>query len=221
MPSFLREPLVTKSKVIPPEICNEIIDLGYKTTELGFGSTGSGQQPVDNHDIRKSGVGWFQKDVTLSDGKTIFDHITPIVREANAEFFKFDLNYHERYQFTLYTAPDEHYEWHCDGHFETYTEEDCKGDPEADERIGGYRKLSYSVNLTHPDEYEGGHFEYCDAYGINPLSDPERGVIRIPQSGREQGSIIVFPSFIYHRVTPVTRGRRHSLVGWIAGPTFR
>ena len=46
-------------------------------------------------------------------------------------------------------------------------------------------------------------------------------VFRNQQSAREQGSIIVFPSFVYHQVTPVTRGMRHSLVGWIAGPTFR
>ena len=53
---------------------------------------------------------------------------------------------------------------HCDGHFEPYTEEECKDDPHKDERIGGYRKLSYSVNLTHPDKYEGGHFEWTDPF---------------------------------------------------------
>ena len=221
MPSFLPEHISIKSRAISPEICNEIIELGLNETRLGFGQIGGGEEGHEEHSTRKSGIGWLDRDATLSDGKTVFDHITPIVRDANSDLFKFDLNYHETYQFTIYKAPDEHYEWHCDGHFEPYTRDDCKNDPDIESRVGGYRKLSYSVNLTHPDEYEGGHFEWCDPYSTNPLNDPERAVFRAPQSGREQGSIIIFPSFLYHRVTPVTWGRRHSLVGWIAGPTFR
>ena len=221
MPSFLPEPCIIQSRVISKDICNEIIELGYNSTKIDFGMIGRGDDGHEEHRTRKSGVGWLDRNATLSDGKTVFDHITPIVRDVNAESFKFDLNYHESYQFTIYTAPDEHYEWHCDGHFVPYSEEDCKNDPDIEERVGGYRKLSYSLNLTDPNEYEGGHFEWCDAYGVNPLNDPERAVMRAPQSGREQGTLIVFPSFLYHRVTPVTHGRRHSLVGWIAGPTFR
>ena len=221
MPSFIPEHCIIKSRAIAPEICNEIIEIGLEKTRLDFGMIGGGSDGHEHHWTRKSGVGWIDRNATLSNGETLFDHITPIVREVNAEIFKFDLNYHETYQFTVYKAPDEHYTWHTDGHFEPYNEEDCKNDPDFESRVGGYRKLSYSVNLTHPNEYEGGHFEWCDAYGVNPLNDPERSVMRAPQSAREQGSIIIFPSFVYHRVTPVTHGRRHSLVGWIAGPTFR
>lgn len=221
MPSFLPEPCIIQSRAIPPNICNEIIQMGLEKSQLSFGQIGNAEDGIEEHKTRKSGVGWMDRNAVLSDGKSLFDHITPIIRDVNAEVFKFDLNYHESYQFTIYKAPDEHYEWHCDGHFEPYSEEDCKNDPDFEERVGGYRKLSYSVNLTHPDEYEGGHFEWCDPYSTNPLNDPERAVFRAPQSGREQGSIIIFPSFLYHRVTPVTWGRRHSLVGWIAGPTFR
>ena len=222
MPSFIPEHCVIIPRAIPKWVCEEIIEIGDKRTQLHYGETGSaGEGAIRNYNTRKSGVGWLDRDATLSDGKTIFDHITPTVRKVNEDYFKFDLNFHETYQFTIYKAPDEHYEWHTDGHFEPYTKEECKDDPLADERVGGYRKLSYSVNLTHPDEYEGGHFEWCDPYSVNPMHDPERAVIRAPQRGREQGSIIIFPSFLYHRVTSVTRGRRYSLVGWIAGPTFR
>ena len=224
MPSFIPEPVIVLPRALSPEVCNEIIEIGLEKTELSFGQTGpSGDEAEENHRTRKSGVGWLDREQTLNtaDGLTVFDTLTPHVRKVNEDVFKFDLNYHESYQFTIYKAPDEHYEWHCDGHFEPYTEKDCEGDPNIEERVGGYRKLSYSVNLTHPDEYEGGHFEWCDAYGVNPLYDPERAVFRAQQHAREQGSIIIFPSFVYHRVTPVTIGRRHSLVGWIAGPTFR
>ena len=162
------------------------------------------------------------RDATLKDGLTIFDHITPHVRRVNEDYFKFDLSFHETYQFTSYKAPDEKYTWHCDGHFEPYTEEECKDDPNKDERLNTYRKLSYSVNLTHPDKYEGGHFEWTDPFQQNPQTmTPDNIIFRAQQNAREQGSIIIFPSFVYHQVTPVLRGLRQSLVGWIAGPTFR
>ena len=222
MPSFIPEHCIIKSRAIAPEICNEIIEIGLEKTPLDFGMIGGGSDGHEHHWTRKSGVGWIDRNATLSNGETLFDHITPIVREVNAEIFKFDLNYHETYQFTVYKAPDEHYTWHTDGHFEPYNEEDCKNDPDFESRVGGYRKLSYSVNLTHPDEYEGGHFEWCDPYSVNPLEGGEEiRTFRAQQSAREQGSIIIFPSFVWHKVTPVTHGRRHSLVGWIAGPTFR
>ena len=50
---------------------------------------------------------------------------------------------------------------------------------------------------------------------------PDNIKFRAQQEAREQGSIIIFPSFVYHQVTPVRRGMRQSLVGWISGPTFR
>ena len=224
MPSFLKEPLVAKSRAIPPSICEEIIKIG-KDTWTEYGQIGGGEDGFEDHFTRKSGVAWLDRDAKLSDGLTIFDHITPHVREINEEYFKFDLNFHENYQFTTYKY-DKHakefYGWHCDGHHTPYTEKDCENDPHKEERVGGYRKLSYSVNLTHPDNYEGGHFEWTDPFAINPQNmTPDNITYRAQQSSREQGSIIVFPSFLYHQVTPVTRGMRHSLVGWIAGPTFR
>ena len=195
------------------------------STYTEYGQIGGSEEGIEDHYTRKSGVAWLDRDAKLSDGLTIFDHITPHVRQVNEEFFKFDLSFHETYQFTTYKYdPDrkEHYSWHCDGHHTPYTEEECKNDPLINERLNTYRKLSYSVNLSHPDEYEGGHFEWTDPFGLNPQTmTPDNITYRAEQKAREQGSIIVFPSFVYHQVTPVIRGMRHSLVGWIAGPTFR
>tara|TARA_Y100000004_G_C8887324_1_gene400380 strand:- start:376 stop:1050 length:675 start_codon:yes stop_codon:yes gene_type:complete len=224
MPSFLQEHCLQASRLIPPNICEEIIEIG-KNTYTEYGQIGGSADGIEDHYTRKSGVAWLDRDAKLSDGLTIFDHITPHVRRINEEYFKFDLTFHETYQFTTYKYdPDrkEHYSWHCDGHHTPYTEEECKNDPLIDERLNTYRKLSYSVNLSHPDEYEGGHFEWTDPYGLNPQNmTPDNITFRAEQKAREQGSIIVFPSFVYHQVTPVIRGMRHSLVGWIAGPTFR
>ncbi len=70
------------------------------------------------------------------------------------------------------------------------------------------RKISISIPLNDPAEYEGGDLEF-NVNGI-PAAVPQ-----------EQGVAISFPSYILHRVTPVTRGRRYSMVAWIHGPPFR
>jgi PKHD-type hydroxylase len=69
------------------------------------------------------------------------------------------------------------------------------------------RKLSMSVQLCDGDEYAGGDLELCAC----PQLDPRR----------RRGTIIVFPSFLAHQVTPVIRGTRYSLVAWAHGPTFK
>jgi PKHD-type hydroxylase len=68
------------------------------------------------------------------------------------------------------------------------------------------RKLSVSIQLSPPDTYDGGDLEFPDVVG--PVT-------------RAQGSAIVFPSHLRHRVTAVTRGERWSVVGWFVGPPFR
>jgi PKHD-type hydroxylase len=69
------------------------------------------------------------------------------------------------------------------------------------------RKLSFTIQLTDPTEYEGGDLEFMPA-----ISDPKI---------KQQGMITIFPSFMTHRVTSVTTGVRHAIVGWIHGPDFR
>lgn len=66
------------------------------------------------------------------------------------------------------------------------------------------RKLSFSVQLSHPDEYDGGELELNLAHST----------VVAP---RTQGTLVVFPSFLVHRVAPVTRGVRRSLVSWASG----
>jgi PKHD-type hydroxylase len=85
----------------------------------------------------------------------------------------------------------QHYDWHMD--------------------IGpgpaSARKLSLSINLSDPNDYLGGALEFAHAPGW--------------RGDRAQGSAIVFPSFMSHRVTPVFRGARRSLVAWACGTPFR
>jgi len=67
-----------------------------------------------------------------------------------------------------------------------------------------FRKLSVSIQLSDPEDYEGGDLELL--YGTEPQ-----------KLDRSRGALIVFPSFMLHRVTPVTRGARWSLVAWLLG----
>jgi PKHD-type hydroxylase len=69
------------------------------------------------------------------------------------------------------------------------------------------RKLSMSVQLSDEGEYAGGELELCACPQLEPR--------------RRRGTIIVFPSFLAHRVTPVSRGARCSLVAWAHGPPFK
>lgn len=67
------------------------------------------------------------------------------------------------------------------------------------------RKLSIVIQLTDPSEYEGGDLEF----------------FRNGTAPRDQGTLILFPSFMYHRVTTITQGLRRSLVAWISGNPYR
>jgi PKHD-type hydroxylase len=89
--------------------------------------------------------------------------------------------------------------------YETATNDHFR--PHADTGpVSSTRKLSYSIQLSDPSTYDG-----CDLVFSTPPS----------QGSREQGSITVFPSFLFHTVTPVYTGVRHAIVGWAHGPAFQ
>jgi PKHD-type hydroxylase len=125
----------------------------------------------------------------------IFQRITDVIHDINTKYFKFDITgIFEGLQFTEYNAPNDEYKAHVD-------------------RLYGnrnIRKLSFSIQLTDPKDYEGGDLEIILGHG--------RDIYKMP---REKGSMIVFPSYVLHRVTPVTKGKRQSLVGWICGKPFK
>ena len=111
-------------------------------------------------------------------------------------------------QFTEYKK-GQFYDWHCDSYEEPYNK------PENQNVHNKLRKLSMTVSLTDPDEYEGGDLEF-DFRNTDEGSQP-----RICEEIRKKGSVIIFPSFVWHRVKPVTKGIRHSLVCWNLGYPFR
>jgi len=123
----------------------------------------------------------------------MYSKLTNAVITLNNDFFKFDLfGFTEGLQFTEYIAPTGHYDQHVDRAF----------------GMGSTRKLSIVLQLTEDTTYEGGDFELLDSSTPTKLF-------------RDQGTLLAFPSYTLHRVTPVTKGIRHSLVGWVSGKPFK
>jgi PKHD-type hydroxylase len=144
-------------------------------------------------DIRRSQVAFHYPN---EENQWIFERLNTIIENLNFQFYNFDINGYDRLQYGEYKEQDQGtYDWHVDCGY------GIKEDPED-------RKLSLTLMLN--DDYDGGDFEII--YG--KFNEP----IKIP---KEKGKVIVFPSFLFHRVTPVTRGIRKSIVVWVIGPKFR
>jgi len=122
------------------------------------------------------------------------------VHHANDKMFKYDLEFFQRLQFSKYEQGD-YYDWHRD----TIVSDNKK-----------IRKLSLSFNLTDHNNYEGGDLEFftgTDKKAKDFNSDFSEKI-------RQVGTIIVFDSRDWHRITPVTKGVRYSVVCWTVGPRF-
>ena len=118
-----------------------------------------------------------------------------MVSEANDVLWHFELGeLKEQIQYTEYYEDGGHYDFHLDV---------GGGDPI------NQRKISITVQLSDGSEYEGGDFQMLRG-GIEPETLPKK-----------KGAVIIFPSYILHRVTPVTAGTRKSLVLWIGGGSYK
>lgn len=179
---------------------------------------------VEDSYIRDSKITWFNDE-------WMFDLLKPYVQQANEDAgWKWSINFHENMQFTTYNSGG-FYGWHTDGgsdHFSKYrrlikgvspVELDEQGNPPhhwvTDQRmVGKIRKISMTVNLTDETNYEGGDL-------MLDLGDHSmRGKYKV-EDAREQGTIIIFPSFLHHCVSPVTLGTRYSLVMWSLGDPWK
>lgn len=141
--------------------------------------------------IRKTQVVWVKPATEIFD--TIYQYIDSA--NKNAEW-NFDISGMEDVQLGRYTDGG-FYDWHMD----TF----------APDQGNFQRKLSCVVQLTDPEEYDGG-----DLILKTGKNDTDLHTFT-----RKRGSVIVFPSMIYHKVTPVTRGTRYSAVAWMRGQAFK
>jgi PKHD-type hydroxylase len=145
----------------------------------------------------------------------IYKEIQPYVDQANKNAgWNFEWDRSESCQFTKYKL-NQYYDWHCDSWDKPYDRKD-PNNPEH----GKIRKLSMTCQLTDGSEYEGGELEF-DFRNYDPhMRDESKHRIQCKEI-LPKGSIIVFPSFVWHRVKPVTKGVRYSLVVWNLGYPFK
>jgi len=141
----------------------------------------------------------------------IYELMIPFIDLANKNAeWNFDWDFLEECQFTKYKK-GQHYDWHIDSWPHPYNK------PNDPKEHGKIRKLSVTLNLSDPKDYTGGELEF-DFNDGGPMRDSKRSVCNeiLPK-----GSLVVFPSHIWHRVKPVTSGERNSLVIWNLGWPFR
>ena len=72
-------------------------------------------------------------------------------------------------------------------------------------------KLTLLVNVSLK-KYEGGDFEF----GITDKDGKD-----LIKGNRSKGSLLIFPAFLSHRVTPITKGKRYSIITWMEGDAFK
>ena len=200
MSNLLKYTYYSHTSGLIPKLCDEIIKYSL-SFEKTLGKTGF-KNKKSKKSKRNSFITWIKP-------FWIYKEILPFVKDANkvAEW-DYDIIYPEAFQFTEYNGDQkQHYTWHNDTHID-----------QLKDKIHNvnYRKISTIVFLNDPNEYEGGDLEFYD-YG--PPGQGKKLLLETKHL-KKKGTVISFPSHVYHRVKPVTKGTRYSLVIWHRGPKF-
>jgi len=172
---------------------NEELDKIYKdVATLNFEKASTINSKSNGKEIRSSSVKWIPNNQQWS---WLYLKLMDMAVQANNALWHFDLySVPDLIQYTEYYATENgHYTWHQDF---------GPGTPSL-------RKVSITVQLSGPDEYEGGDLEYW------------KGGNDIIKAPRDKGLVFIFPSYMMHRVTPITKGTRRSFVLWVGGEHYK
>ena len=192
----------------------EVVDIIEKDLSINFDSQmGDSRLMGDalNTDKRNSKNAWVPTNHWL--GGFLWHYIS----RANRENFLYDLRCvdGESMQYTQY-GPGQFYTWHNDaGISGAYKPQSVGNRTEGlandfvNENIELVRKLSFVLQLSDPDDYEGGNLQLLDEGGKTYIAP------------RQRGTVILFDSRTQHRVLPVKSGLRKSIVGWTVGPRWK
>ena len=192
--------------VIPERICDEVIAAGMEAKSIRGLTGGLEKTKLDDTGLknlkkkRNSHIAWMNH-------PWLYNLFVPYVLDANKQAgWNYEIEKSEDCQFTIYKGDDEqHYDWHAD----------CKEEPYKEN--GLMRKLSVTVSLSDPKDYIGGELEFD--YRDNDPAYPRH--THVCKEILPKGSLVVFPSFVWHRVRPVLRGTRMSLVIWNLGKPWK
>jgi len=195
-------------KAIPESFCDKIIKEGFKKNPqsgriLNQKNKLSEKEEKKLKKLRNSNIVWLNN-------KWIYEKLHPYINVANINAgWNFEWDWSEPAQFTIYNK-NQHYHWHCDSHKDPYDR------PDDLNHHNKTRKLSMTLSLSDPKDYKGGEleFDFRDSTNGEPVLKKCTEIL-------PKGSLVVFPSFVYHRVRPVTKGTRLSLVIWSIGYPFK
>ena len=183
---------VFEHEPIPEQLCETIIRMGLEAKQHSS-DIYKNNGDVHNPDVRNNTIAWLKND-------SISELLSEYVKHANVEAgWNFHINSFEIPQFSTYEQ-GQYYDWHVDMGVEKPTDV-------------AFRKLSISVALN--ETYTGGGFE------IEEWGNPRDTRVKHIQAMKNTGAVIVFPSFMQHRITSVDAGTRYSLVGWFRGDMFK
>ena len=196
---------------IPLRICDDIVRYGKQLQDQIAVTGGYNPKKLNNKQIkdlkkkRNSNVVWM-------DDRWIYKEIQPYIQKANQNAgWNFQWDFSEACQFTKYNK-GQYYDWQSDSWAQPYHKPD---DPNSNGKI---RKLSVTVSLSEgKKDYIGGELEF-DYRNLDP--DKPRKPVKCKEI-LPKGSLVVFPSFVWHRVCPVKKGERKSLVIWNLGWPFK
>ena len=179
----------TIEPIFTAKLCKEIIDLS-STLKKEQGKIGHLGKEVEDRDkkSRQSTISW----IDFNKMQPMYDDLSYLVQKINRNHFGFsNIQITEQAQIAEYSK-GQFYNWHTDSTI------DMDIEPPV-------RKLSMTLLLNDPSEFEGGNLEIAGKQ----------------MSHMKQGHAAIFASFLQHRVTPVTKGVRKSLVVWFSGEPFK
>ena len=185
-----QEMIMVGTSVLSDE-AKKVLNEYISTHELTSAET---RQPTDEEassaETRKTDIMWIESNETTA---PLYWNIANIVQGMNSEKWSFDINCIETLQYSVYEEG---------GHYITHSDAPMVGQAFQDNR-----KLSFSILLNDPDDFEGGELD----------------VTAFHQDGHKllKDEMLMFPSMMPHSVTPVTKGTRKALVGWVRGPNWR
>jgi PKHD-type hydroxylase len=152
-------------------------------------ATTVGEEGTNVSEYRKSTVVWLPDEPR---SLWLYNKISELAHTANTNMWNYEIwGYNDQLQYTIYEGDGGHYDWHAD--------------------LGptiSNRKLSCVIQLSDPNDYEGGDLQLNNGGGVVTIE-------------KKKGRIVFFSSFVLHRVTPVTKGTRISLVTWLSGRNLR
>ena len=196
------------------KFCDEVIKYASQKQEVpavtgSFGRKRNVEKNPLTKDEEKKLYKQRKSDVVWLDERWIYREIQPYINQANASAgWNFQWDWSEQIQFTKYKV-NGYYDWHCDSFFKPHEDKDDSN------FFGKIRKLSVTCQLSDGAEYEGGELEFQPRNKNNPNMTVQCKEI-LPK-----GSNILFPSYVWHRVKPVKKGTRYSLVLWNLGYPFK